>query len=156
VYSFTAPATGDYSFRITGYDSAQQPVLYVASNFPSGTAPLLVNSGILGANRDTSSGTVNSSGAQEATGVALTANQTVYVFVDDDNALNSGSAFTVEVNAAVVETEPNDFPSLADTYNFGVEGSIGSPGDKDYFQLGTPAAGSRVFAMIDGVTANTS
>src|SRR5262249_25449275 len=92
-------------------------------------------------------------GAQEVVNLPLTAGQTVYVFVDDNNAMNNGSAFTVEVNPSVVETEPNDTPSAANPYTFGVEGALNPAGDNDFFQLGTPPAGSRVFAMIDGVAA---
>jgi hypothetical protein len=155
VYTFTAPATGGYSFRIAGYSTAQHPVLYVASSAPTGPAPQMVTSGMLGAYRNTSRGSLQSSGSQEVVDVSLTAGQTVDVFVDDNNAMNNGSAFTLEVNPSVVETDPNNFPSLASPYTFGLEGSLSSGGDKDYFQLGTPPTGSRVFAMIDGVAANS-
>src|SRR6185295_2652651 len=42
------------------------------------------------------------------------------------------------------------------TLKFGVEGSSSPAADVDFFSLGTPATGSRVFALVDGVAGNSS
>src|SRR6185503_13657120 len=71
----------------------------------------------------------------------------------------SGSAgFAVEVNTCTQEPEANDnhandTPATAGT---GTEGVISSNTDLDFYLLGAPAAGTRVFAMVDGIAANST
>jgi len=60
------------------------------------------------------------------------------------------------VTPCQVETEPNNTPASAGPLACGVEGSIQPIGDADFFSLGTPAAGSRVFALVDGAAANNT
>jgi hypothetical protein len=50
VYTFTAPSAGTYSFRLTGYSTAQNAVLYTASSCPVGAPPVIVSTAINAAN----------------------------------------------------------------------------------------------------------
>jgi hypothetical protein len=150
VYSFTAPGAGNYSFRVTNYDSLSNLVLYVSTSCPAPSTLTCNNVGgpvIAAANRD--SGT----SSEEIKCLSLANAQQVFVFVDE-NSVTDGSSFTIEVNTCTQETEPNDTPAQANANVFGIEGSINPAGDADFYSLGTPAAGSRVFAMVDGVAAN--
>ena len=149
VYSFTASAAAKYSFRVTNFDTFDNLVLYVASSCPAGSPPITVATCLSAANR-------NSAGsAEEVNCVALTAAQQVFIFVDE-NVLTAGSTFTIEVTRCDLETESNGTPATANTLFFGGEGAINPAGDADFFSLGTPAAGSRVYALIDGVAGNSS
>lgn len=148
-YQFTAPAAANYSFRVTNYNTSNNLVLYAASACPVGSPPILVG-GCLGAsNRQTASS------AEEVLCLTLAASQTVYVFVDE-NAATAGGTFTIEATRCLAETEANGTPATANALNFGSEGSISPAGDADFFSLGTPVAGSRVFAMLDGVAASST
>jgi hypothetical protein len=153
VYSFTAPAAGNYSFRVTNFNTLSNVILYVSTSCPPPgilTCNSLGGPVIAAANRD-SPGSVNSS--EEVKCLSLTTGQQVFVFVDE-NSVTDGSSFTIEVNSCTQETEPNDTPAQADPIVLGIEGSINPAGDADFYTLGTPAAGSRVFAMVDGIAAN--
>ncbi|HKP11299.1 MAG TPA: hypothetical protein VJZ91_04285, partial [Blastocatellia bacterium] len=143
VYSFTAATAGDYSFKVTNYFS-DNLVLYAASTCPAATGtPVTVATCIAAANRHSA----NSS--EEIPCLTLSAGQQIFLFVDENSFLD-GSSFTIEATRCAKETEPNDTPATANTPSFGIEGSISSAGEADFFSLGTPAAGSRVFAFIDG------
>jgi hypothetical protein len=148
VYSFTAPEAGEYSFKVTGYDAGQNLVLYVAASCPP-AAPGLVSP--LGA--------ANRSGfnsAEEILCLPLAAGQQVFAFVDDDQAGNPGSSFIFEVTRCVREREPNDSPADAAVLSCGVEGSLSSLVDRDFFALGNYPTGWRAFAMVDGEAARNS
>jgi S-layer family protein len=151
VYSFTAAAAANYSFRVTGYDMNKNLVLYVASTCPAGIPPVTVATCLAASNRDPSST------SEEVQCLPLSASQQVFVFVDDNALAAHGSTFTIEVTSCNQESEPNNTPATANAVTLpvmGIEGSIGTGGDVDFFALGTVAAGSRVFAMVDGVAAN--
>jgi hypothetical protein len=155
LYSFTAPAANTYSFRVTEYDAGggfggKNLVLYVASSCPAATpgTPVVVSTCLGAANR-----TGVSFPAEEVFCVSLTANQTVFIFVDEQT-LTSGSDFTIEATVCRRETEPNNTPATATTFVSGAEGSITPSVDVDFFSLGTPAAGSRLFAIVDGNAGN--
>jgi hypothetical protein len=146
VYSFTAPAAGDYSFRVVTTFSSSNPVLYVASSCPTGSP---TNPDCLGA-ANRSNGDNPSIWAEEVMCLPLTASQLVFIFVD--NAFGA-SDFTIEVTRCTRETEDNDTPLTGSPIPFGVEGSI-TPSEADFYLLGTPPAGSRVFSLVDGIAAN--
>jgi hypothetical protein len=149
VYSFTAPSAANYSFKVTNYNVLGNLVLYVATTCPAGAPPVTVSTCLAAANRQS----VNSS--EEVSCVALSTGQQVFVFVDE-NSVTVGSSFTIEVNTCTRETEPNDTPATANTLACGIEGTINPGTDADFYSLGTPATGSRVFAMIDGVAGNST
>jgi len=149
VYAFTAPAAGLYSFRLSGYATAQNPVLYTASSCPVGAPPITVATAILAANR----GTTN--GAEEVMCQSMAASELVYVYVDDHVTGNAGSAFTIEVNNCTRETEANDTPATANAYSLPMETSVAVAANHDFFAIGSPPAGSRLFAMIDNLWSNT-
>ncbi len=135
---------------MSGYAAAQNPILYVASSCPSDPPPATIaNPPCLGAaNRSPGQG------AEEVMGVGLAAGQQVFVFVDDASATNVGSLFRIEVNRTVRETEQNGTPATAGAVACPVSGSVTPAGDADFFALGTPGAGRRVFAVSDGAAAN--
>jgi hypothetical protein len=145
VYSFTAPSAGDYSFKVINYFSGEL-VLYAASSCPAATpgTPVTVATCVAAANRH------KAEHSEEIPCLSLTSGQQIFLFVDED-AFFDGSSFIIEASRCTKETEPNDTPATANTPTFGIEGSIGTVGDTDFFTLGTPAAGSRVFALIDGI-----
>ena len=159
VYSFTAPSAGSYSFRIYGQayptdiDTTQNLDIYVATNCPaSGTV-----SCIGGGNRMVSAvSTAIQNRGEEAYCVPLAASQTVYAYVDHATAANPGSPFRIDVFPCTQEVEPNNTPATANSLACLEEGSINPAGDADFFSLGNPPAGSRVFAFVDGITSNTN
>ena len=87
--------------------------------------------------------------------MALTANQTIFIYVDE-NVLSPGSTFTIEANLCIQESEANDTPATADTFICGVEGTLSPAGDADFYSLGTPASGSRIFALVNSAPANST
>ncbi|MDZ4774781.1 MAG: GEVED domain-containing protein, partial [Planctomycetota bacterium] len=141
VYSYMAMSAGNYSFRLRGYSTTQNGVIYTSSTCPPTVA-------IAAANRTTTSG------SETVWNQAMTAGQTVFVYVDDNVLNNAGSSFIVEVNRCFAETEPNDSPGAANSYVFPSEGSISVASELDYYSLGAPAAGSRVFAMTDTLSSS--
>ncbi|MBD2250303.1 DUF4347 domain-containing protein [Nostoc parmelioides] len=149
VYSFTAPTAGTYSFQVRGFNSSHNPVLYAVSSLDATTpgTPLSLSSVVAGANRAANGELIH--------GLSLTAGQSIYLVVDQ-TAVTAGITFQIEATRATLETEPNNTPATANTYVFGIEGAINTVGDVDFFSLGTPPAGSRVFAFIDAVGANES
>ncbi len=148
VYSFTASSADNYSFKVTNFNTISNLVLYVASTCPAGAPPVTVATCLGAANR------ASASTAEEVLCLALAASQQVFIFVDE-NSITAGSSFTIEANRCISETEPNNTPATANMLSFGGEGSLPA-GDVDFFSLGTPASGSRVFALIDGVASNST
>ncbi|HYP25781.1 MAG TPA: BACON domain-containing carbohydrate-binding protein [Blastocatellia bacterium] len=143
-YSFTAPSAGLYSIRVYDYtDFSSDVVLYAATSCPSGTPPITVGTCLAAANRSFDST------AEELSCLNLTAGQTLTIIVDE-NLATTGSSFKIEVNQCSPESEPNNTPGTADPNVFGLTGGIQTAGDLDFYSLGTPAAGSRVFALVDG------
>lgn len=149
VYRYTAASAGSYSFRVNGYDPTKNVVLYVAGDCPGGASPASIANCLAAANRN------SGNPAEEVKCLPLSAGQTVYVYVDEA-AAGGGSAFNVEVNRCVDESEPDDTAATASSLVCGQEGSIGANGDADFFTLGVPDSGSRVFALADGVAANST
>src|ERR1051325_4072828 len=151
VYSFTAPAAGNYSFKVYDYaSSGRNLVIYATSSCPAGPPPSIVTSCLAAANRS------SASSAEEIVCLPMTAGQQVFLIVDE-NVPTDGSTFTVEVTTCIRETEPNDDFATASALACGIEGSITNNGlnqDLDLYTLGAPAAGSRVFALVDGVAAS--
>src|SRR5262249_49161893 len=54
------------------------------------------------------------------------------------------------------ETEPNGTTASAGDLACGIEGGIGTPGEVDFFNLGIPDSGSRVFTLVDGVASSNT
>lgn len=143
VYSFTPPAAGDYSFRVTPTTSASNIVVHLGRTCgPDG----LVSDVATFANRNTSL-----IQPEDAACVPLTANETVFAYVDE-HLLTNGSNFDIEVSACTLEVEPNDTPATGtQTPTCGMYGRSTPNGtvDADYFSLGSPAMGEKIFAMVD-------
>ena len=159
VWSFTPGVTGKYSFKAQTTDASGggNLVLYDTTTCPAPGA-FACTASLVGANRN--SNTAQYSASEEIYCQTLTAGTTYYVFVDESTAATTGGAYTIEVADCFQETEPNDTPATANTYGFNAacptEGTINPANNFDYFSIGTPAAGSRVFALEDGVSANTT
>lgn len=150
VYTFAAPANGNYSFRASNFSEGSNLVLYVAASCPnSGAAPWIVTDCLGASHRN------DVSSAEEVFGLPLIAGQLVYVFVDG-NVPSLGSSFTLEVTPSYLESEPNNTPYTASLLSPEITGSISAVSDVDFFALGTWPAGSRVFAMIDASSAKTT
>lgn len=152
VYSFTAPSAGNYSFRVFNYTTAfSDLVLYVASSCPAATpgTPVTVSTCLGASNR------APDSVAEEVMCLPLTLNQQVFVFVDE-RLPTVGSPYSIEVTRCAQESEANDTPATADPLAFGIEGTMGTAADVDFYSLGAPAAASRVFALVDGAAANNA
>src|SRR5439155_11494074 len=157
VYEFHAPTSGEYSFRATGFSPASNLVLWVAGSCPPATpgTPVTVGSCLGAANRTVNAANSYSANtAEEVSCLPLAAGQNVFVFVDDGAAADAGSAFHLEATRCGRETEPNGTPATAGPLACGIKGAIAPAGDADFYALGAPAAGSRVFALTDGVAAN--
>ncbi|HSE36231.1 MAG TPA: hypothetical protein VLG74_02945, partial [Blastocatellia bacterium] len=150
VYSFTASTADTYSFRVTNFSTTVNLVVYVATTCPGGAPPVTVTTCSSAANRRVSST------SEEVYCLALSASQMVFIFVDENTTSVNGSTFTIEVNRCNRESEPNDTPATANPSFFGGEGSIAIDEDFDYYSLGMPASGSRVFALVDGVSAHSN
>jgi hypothetical protein len=148
-YTFTVPRDGRYSFRVSGYEAVKNAVLYVSSDCPAGPAPASVSGCLGAANRNAGYP------GEEVFCLAVAAGQTLEVFVDE-NAATAGSPFMLEVNECRQEAGSNDAPGSAGEPACGVEGSIGPAGDADFYAVGTPPAGSRLFALVDGAAANST
>jgi hypothetical protein len=152
VYSFTAPSAASYSFRLTNgviYDgSSPNLVLYLVDG-ASCPAPGVVTL-LAGANR--------ASVAEEVPCFAMTQGQTVYVVVDS-NVTTDQVGFRLQVTQCASESEAttglNDTPATATPIACGIEGQIGTAADVDFYALGTFAAGSRLFAIVDGVASSS-
>lgn len=148
-YAFTAPKGGRYSFRVSGYEAVRNAVLYLSSDCPAGPAPATVSSCLGAANRNAGYP------GEEVFCLPLADGQGVNVFVDENSA-TTGSPFTIEVNECREEPAANDLPGAAGGWVCGAEGSIDPAGDVDFYTVGTPPGGSRLFAMVDGVAANST
>lgn len=152
VYSFTAPSAGNYSFRVH-FGTTSNYVIYLIDTAPAGAPPVTItDTNILAAsNRNT----VTANGAEELFNIALAASQVVYLVVDEVT-LTAGGTFAVEVTNTVLESEPNDTPATATVNPHGKTASFGTAAEADFYALGSPGAGSRVFAMTDSAAANST
>lgn len=153
VWTFTAPRAGAYSFRATAHGPARNLVVHVAPGCPAGGSPATV----LGCR-----GAANRNGGypgEEVACLPLTGDETMHVFVDED-ILGGGGDFTLEAGDCRAEVEPNGLPAEAAAWPgppaCGVEGAVAPAGDADFFALGAPPDGARVFALVDGAAANST
>ncbi len=148
VWKFTAPTADTYSFRATNGQGTNL-VLIVDKACESGPSPVVLSQCLAAANR--SPATVFS--AEETQCLALNAGQTVWV-IADETVPGPGSPVTVEVTRCSAEVEPNDSPAQAGVAGTATEGSITPAGEADFFTVGIPAPGSRVFSMADGIASS--
>lgn len=155
VFSFTAPAAGKYSFKGTSQGAAGgNNVVYTTSTCPAAPAAITCDASVQASNRSTTAG--NLSGSEEVYCRTMAADETVYFFMDEANVTGAGGTFYAEVIQCDQESEPNDTPAQANATTFQpVEGTILS-GDADFWSIGAPPAGSRVFAVVDAVSSNPS
>lgn len=152
-YSFTAPADGSYSFKAQATQGGGNIILHVAATCPTGAGPHTLTDCLGASDRNTNIG--DYAAAEEISCLPLMAGQTVYVYVDERVQQTAGVRFTLEATSCQSEAEPNDDPTQAAALSCGLSGNI-FPFDEDYYSLGSPAAGTRVFAMADGVAGNTT
>lgn len=151
VYSFTAPAAGDYAFRLTNQTSAfVNYVLYLSETCPTpgrGSAAIV---DCFAASR-----TGQFSGG-EISCVPLAAGQVVYLFVDSPTTsgiFRTGNFQVVVERCGTVESEANDTPATADALGCGAMGTLGPTiSDRDFFAFGTPATDVRLYALVDAST----
>lgn len=159
VLRFTAPRAGAYSFRTGASARAFDTVLYLTDSCVAASSPPQIygppNQCLAAANR-----TVGTTSAQEEVScVPLSAGQQVYVWVDEgleQTAPANGGTVNLEVTDCRFETEPNDTPATASGLACNLTAAIQTGGDVDFFSLGTPAAGSRLFAMAETISAGSA
>jgi uncharacterized repeat protein (TIGR01451 family) len=162
VFSFVPPANGKYSFRYVQDDASaalrtgNSPALYLTDNCPAPNPLAPVPGCIKGANRMNDQTTGNGNRSEEIDCVTLTGGTPYYLFFDDRFTANSGGPLVMEVTECVNETEPNDDIASANSGPNCFTTGTGLAGDVDFFSLGTPPAGSKVFAGIDAAAANNS
>ncbi len=163
VYSFTAPTANTYSFKVTNYGATGNLTMYATTSCPAATpgTPVNITCSSPGGPAFVASNRATGSSSEELMCLALTAGQQIFIFVDDNVAPGTflGGSFTIEATTCTRETEANNTPATANNFGaqaFGIEGSIAAAGDVDFFSLGTPATGSRIFALVDSVAANTT
>lgn len=152
-YTFTAPANGSYSFKAQSTLGGENLVLHVATDCPTDPGPHTLTS-CLGAS-DRNANAAEYFAAEEVSCVPLSAGQTVYVYVDEAVPTTTGARFILEATSCQRETEPNDGTFEAASLSCGITGTI-YPFDEDYYALGNPPAGTRVFAMADGAASNST
>lgn len=152
-YSFTAPSAGSYTFKAQATQGGGNLIVHVASTCPMGAGPHTLTD-CLGAS-DRNVNIADYTAAEEVSCVPLTAGQTVYVYVDEGTLQTAGIRFNIEATSCDREAEPNDDITQAAPLSCGLLGS-NFPFDEDYYSLGSPPAGTRVFAIADGATGNTT
>ncbi|MBS1149067.1 MAG: hypothetical protein H6Q89_765, partial [Myxococcaceae bacterium] len=141
-YAFTPLVAGNYSFRAR--TATADLAMYLSNTCSTGTAPVEVATCRNAVDRTGAS-------AEEINCVALTASSQVFAYVDA-KTLAGGSSFEIEVNACRLEAEPNQAPASSGPLSCGVTGGIVPAGDVDFYSLGSPVTGSRVFALADGIS----
>ena len=147
-YMFRAPAAGNYSIR-AHYNSTPNTVLYLTNS-------CLPSPGLYGQAECVAASNRNSSAAEQITCLPMTSNQEVYVWLDESSASTAGAAVPLEVSACFQEVEPNDTPATASPLLCTVTGGIRDAGEPDFFALGAPPAGSRVYALVEAAAANVT
>lgn len=158
VHRFTSPSAGAYSFRTGGSGRGFDTVMYLTDSCVTASSPPHVYSGpqcLAAANRF--AGTT--SAQEELSCVTLTAGQQVYVWVDEgleQTVPLAGGTVSLEVTNCQLEVEANETPATASPLSCNLTGSIQVAGDVDFFALGTPATGTRVFAMAETSTATSA
>jgi peptidase C25-like protein len=163
VYSFTAPSTNVFSFKVTNYSATGNLVMYATNSCPAATpgTPVNITCNNVSGPAFVASNRPSASTSEELMCVSLTSGQQIFIFVDDATALPTfgGSPFTIEASTCTRETEANNTPATANSFGsqaFGIEGSITPAGDIDFYSLGSPTLGSRVFALVDSVASATT
>jgi hypothetical protein len=154
VYSFTAPSAGQYSFRAWQYVSTgtSNVVAYVASTCEAATpgTPVTVNTCLGAANIQ------SSTGGEEVNCITLSAGQQVFFYIDESTPGAGGTFYALVEACGTMETEPNNTPAQAGPLACGIQGQVNPATEADFYSLGTPATGSRIFAMADASTAGPS
>ena len=84
----------------------------------------------------------------------MNANDTVYAYLDESTASTSTGNFEFRVNRCTAAAELGNTKAEAQPLVCGTEGTT-SVGDVDFFTLGSPPDGSRVFALVDGAAASS-
>jgi len=160
VFSFTAPADGKYNFRYVQDDAntdlrSQNPSLYLSHSCPAPAPAGPAVPCIQGANRIEVNGTANGNRSEEINCVPMTSGEQVFLYFDDADFGNVGGPLAVQVTSCATESEPNDDIATATPYpGCSVSASAGSAGDVDFYDLGSPPAGAKVFAAVDAAAAN--
>jgi uncharacterized repeat protein (TIGR01451 family) len=159
IWSYWPTAPGYYSFRAQVTEGSGNLVLYTTSGNcpPAGAGPFGCSTGMSVANRNTLSS--NWVSAEEVFCQYFATTLPIFMFVDQAETYQNATGYTIELTPCVREADTpsqsnlNDTPATAGALACGTGGSIGVAGDKDFFTLGTPPAGSTLFAMADGVPA---
>lgn len=157
VHRFTAPRTAAYTFRAGASVRSYDPVLYVTDSCVAATTPPHIYSPpqcLSGASR-LASATVSQQ--EEVVCLPLTLGQQVYVWVDEgvvQPTATFGGSLPLVATECAAETANNNTPATASPLSCGVTGAIEVAADVDFYALGAPQAGDRLFAMVEAAAAN--
>ena len=153
VYSFTAPGAGSYSFRAQTYDAANSGniVLYSSPTCPS-PGSISCTAPVRASNRQ--AGATNFVAAEEIFCQPMAAGEQTFLFVDEAALVAAGGNYLIEATRCGLEVESNNTPGTANALlACPMEGTINAS-DADFYGLGSPASGTRVFTITDGIQAN--
>lgn len=146
-YMFRAPAAGSYTFRAE--TATPNTVLYL-------TNTCLPSPGVYGPAECVGAANRTTSAAEQISCVPMTSNQEVFVWVDEATQSTAGGVVPLEVSTCFPEVEPNNTPAEANPLICTITGSIRDAGEADFFDIGSPPAGARVYALVEAAaTANT-
>jgi uncharacterized repeat protein (TIGR01451 family) len=153
VYSFTAPGAGSYSFRAQTYDplNSGNIVLYSSPTCPS-PGTISCTAPVRASNRQ--AGATNFVAAEEIFCQPMAAGEQTFLFVDETAAGAGGGNYLIEATRCGLEVESNNTPGTANALlACPMEGTI-TASEADFYSLGSPASGTRVFTITDGIQAN--
>lgn len=153
-YAFTAPSDGLYNFKAQSTLGGGDLTLHLASSCASGAGPHTLTDCLGASNRNGNSAEYFAT--EEVVCAPVAGGQTVYVYVDEADVATAGARFTVEASPCISEVEPNDDTTQPAPLACGLVGTIFPAGDQDFYALGSPPAGTRVFAMADGSAGNAT
>ncbi len=153
VYSFTAPSAGQYSFRVWQYVSSgtSNVVTYLAFTCPPATPGTPVTVSCVAA-----SNIQSSTGGEEMNCVSLAGGGQVFFFIDEAAVGAGGSFYALVEECGPMELEPNNTPAQANALSCAIQGQVNPATEADFYLIGAPATGSRLFAMVDASTAGPS
>lgn len=159
VHRFTAPRTGAYNFRVGASARSYDALLYVTDSCTAAMTPPHIYSPpqcLSAASRLASS---SSSQQEEVVCLPMTGGQEVYVWVDEGAAQSTasyGGSVMLTATECATETSNNNTPATASPLSCGMAGAIEVTNDVDFYALGLPQAGDRLFAMAEASASNSN
>jgi thiamine monophosphate synthase len=152
-YQFRASNAGRYTFRLGTLSGSVNGIMYLTDSCVPVSG---IQNSLYGPPVCIAATNRNSSADEQLTCVPMTANQSVYVWVDETSLSTAGATATLDVSPCVLEEEPNNSPADAGFLSCVTTGGINVASDVDFFNLGAHPAGTRVYAMAEAAAANNT